>query len=186
MDNRRGMMRTFLFENLRDLMVRNVFEKITIKQICDETGVIRATFYNYFDDKYDCLNAIVYQDLVENTAEYLHKKDITGMLKVMYETIEDNLDFYRVGYNVVGQNSFEDMIRANLAMNFKSYFEENRNENYLPVYSNEVLSAYYAECLAFNIKLFVFQKTRNVTVDQMCKMTVDLMKNSFVDFVEQE
>ena len=65
MENRRGMMKSFLYENLRDLMQKQMFEKITIKQICDATGVIRATFYNYFEDKYDCLNCIVYHDIAE-------------------------------------------------------------------------------------------------------------------------
>ena len=37
MENHKGMMRSFLCENLRDLMRKNVFEKITIKQICDQT-----------------------------------------------------------------------------------------------------------------------------------------------------
>ena len=56
MESRRATMKSALAENLRVLMTRKMYEKITIKQICDETGVIRATFYNYFDDKYDCLN----------------------------------------------------------------------------------------------------------------------------------
>ena len=53
MENHKGYMQACLYENLRELMLKNLFEKITIKQICDATGVIRATFYNYFDDKYD-------------------------------------------------------------------------------------------------------------------------------------
>ena len=53
MEYRKNIMKNSLAENLRYLMQRKVFEKITIKQICDETGVIRATFYNYFEDKYD-------------------------------------------------------------------------------------------------------------------------------------
>lgn len=184
MENRRGMMRIFLFENLRDLMLKNIFEKITIKQICDETGVIRATFYNYFDDKYDCLNSIVHQDLVENTKECRDEQDIIGMLRIMFETIEENSDFYQVGYNVIGQNSFEDMIRNNLTDIFMQYFEDNRNDAYLPIYSNDILSQYYAECLAFDIKTFVFHRNPPLSVDAMVTMTVDLMKNSFADFVE--
>ena len=61
-------MKNSLAENLRYLMQRKVFEKITIKQICDETGVIRATFYNYFEDKYDCLNWIVHNIFTDGFA----------------------------------------------------------------------------------------------------------------------
>ncbi len=71
-DVRRGTMKTVLAENLRELMKKKLFEKIAIKQICDETGVIRATFYNYFDDKYDCLNWIIHRDFFNNE-ELLYK-----------------------------------------------------------------------------------------------------------------
>ena len=63
METHKELMRSYLCESLRQLMERTLFEKITIKQICDRAGVIRATFYNYFDDKYDCLSSIVFLDL---------------------------------------------------------------------------------------------------------------------------
>lgn len=40
-------------ESLKVLMRNHPFEKITIKMITDEAGVIRPTFYNYFCDKYE-------------------------------------------------------------------------------------------------------------------------------------
>ena len=52
MVNKKSMMKVNLCESLRGLMLKRPFEKITIKNICDETGVIRATFYNHFEDKY--------------------------------------------------------------------------------------------------------------------------------------
>ena len=42
-----------LAESLKSLVARTPFEKITIKQITDGAGVIRVTFYNHFQDKYD-------------------------------------------------------------------------------------------------------------------------------------
>ena len=125
MEDHKGYMRACLYENLRELMLKNVFEKITIKQICDATGVIRATFYNYFDDKYDCLNAIVYHDFVESFhADTISKSlrgEIDGLefkatsstteliernIQYILEIIDKNRSFYRLAYNVTGQNSF--------------------------------------------------------------------------------
>lgn len=45
----------FLLTAFASLIAKNPFEKITVKQICDESYVPRATFYNYFEDKYDLL-----------------------------------------------------------------------------------------------------------------------------------
>lgn len=37
------------------LLCKKPFEQITIGEICEESSYPRATFYNYFDDKYDLL-----------------------------------------------------------------------------------------------------------------------------------
>ncbi len=185
MENHRMMMREFLFENLRDLMVKHVFEKITIKMICDETGVIRATFYNYFDDKYDCLNAIIHHDLVENAHDSLLKHNAKEVLTVMFETVQDNRAFYRVGYNVVGPNGFEALLQENLALMVNEFFEESRDDLYLPQYSNSLLANYYAQTLAYSIKTLVFEKDGVRSVEDAVNLTLDLMQHSFVDFVKE-
>ena len=51
--NEKVTMKDLLSEGLYILMQQKPFEKITIKQICDKTGVIRGTFYNHFMDKYE-------------------------------------------------------------------------------------------------------------------------------------
>ena len=115
MESHKELMRSYLCESLRELMVRSLFEKITIKQICDRAGVIRATFYNYFDDKYDCLNAIVKLDLGTVTEE----ENIEQVIRNVLTTIEKNRAFYKAAYRVTGQNSFEDMVRGNLAASLR-------------------------------------------------------------------
>ncbi len=183
MEYHKNLMKISLAENLRQLMERNLFEKITIKQICDATGVIRATFYNYFSDKYDCLNWIIYHDIVETTKDSVisgeFEKALTDSLSVLLE----NKQFYRIAYHVTGQNSFEDMIRDNLRILVLKFLERYRREDYLPKYSNALLSRYYAESLAFTIRMFVNEIGGAMSVEETKQMILDLMKNSFFDFV---
>lgn len=54
-----------LIESLKRLALKKSFEKITIRDITDEAGLIRSTFYNHFSDKYALLEAIFYRDVVE-------------------------------------------------------------------------------------------------------------------------
>ena len=183
MENRKGMMRASLYESLRELMLKKVFEKITIKQICDQTGVNRATFYNYFDDKYDCLNAIVHHDLTEEMLSNPDKDVAKNTIEHALQRVDENRNFYRIAYNVTGQNSFEDMIRVNLQLMFEEYFRHYRKPGYLEQYPDALLSAYYGECLAFVIKQFVFRKDGELTVKQAAAMLLDLMGHSFYDFV---
>ena len=39
-----------------ELLSAKSFEEITVNEICEYSNYPRATFYNYFDDKYDLLN----------------------------------------------------------------------------------------------------------------------------------
>ena len=114
MERRKGQMKDTIAESLRRLMERNLFEKITIQQICEGAGVIRATFYNYFDDKFDCLNYIVYKDITEEYMESFTRDDFNSGIQHCLEHVQEHREFYRVAYTVTGQNSFENMIRENL------------------------------------------------------------------------
>ena len=170
MEYHKNVMKVALSRSLRELMTRNLFEKITIKKICDETGVIRATFYNYFDDKYDCLNWIVYHDVVESTRSYVEKGDFKGVISVVLKNVEENRAFYKAAYQVTGQNDFEDMVRANTCILIKEY-------------DNEILSRYFAEAFAFHIRIFVLDSKKR-SVEEMKQMSIDLLNHSFSDFVD--
>jgi AcrR family transcriptional regulator len=177
MEYRKGIMKTSLAENLRVLMTRKLFEKITIKQICDETGVIRATFYNYFDDKYDCLNWIVHMDLLvdENKERELSFEEY---FQRIFTTVDQNRDFYRAAYQVIGQNSFEDMIKDNLTENVEQYLKRNRDPSFLPGYDTAFLARYYAESLNFVVRNYVYVDT-DKSPKEMTRMVHDLMTHSF-------
>lgn len=59
---RSNIVNTFL-----DLLNDTHFEKLTVKQIVDNTGISRSTFYLHFYDKYDLLEQVT-EDI---TAEFL-------------------------------------------------------------------------------------------------------------------
>ncbi len=41
---------------LLELLTERSFESVTVNELCQRSGYPRATFYNYFDDKFDLLN----------------------------------------------------------------------------------------------------------------------------------
>ena len=55
----RNAIDTLLAESLKELTIKQPIEKITIKEITDKAGVIRLTFYNHFQDKYELLEWII-------------------------------------------------------------------------------------------------------------------------------
>ena len=78
------------------LLSNNSFEEITVGELCNNTNYPRATFYNYFDDKYDLLN-YCWQTLALKIGfdEYKHSED-NEMLYVYFDRIynftKDNIE----------------------------------------------------------------------------------------------
>ena len=56
---------TLLAESFKELAKKHPIEKITIKEITDLAGVIRPTFYNHFQDKYELVEWIITTDLLD-------------------------------------------------------------------------------------------------------------------------
>lgn len=56
---------TLLAESFKELTLKQPIEKITIKEITDKAGVIRPTFYNHFQDKYELLEWIIMTQIIE-------------------------------------------------------------------------------------------------------------------------
>lgn len=62
------------------------YEKCTIKDIINEVGIAKGTFYHYFNSKEEVLDAVVlrYSDIVRNNAEeILAMKNISPVEKLM-------------------------------------------------------------------------------------------------------
>ena len=112
-----------------------------------------------------------------------NSKDIdktTGRYNI-YFIIEKNKEFYKVAYNVVGQNGFEEIINNCYAESVLTFLNEKRDPDILPQYSNELLSKYYGQTLAFITKQFVFDKT-NPSILETRKKALDLMSHSIIDY----
>ena len=84
---RKKMTKALIGESLKVLMRNHPFEKITIKMITDEAGVIRPTFYNYFCDKYEVVEWIFNEYIIEKVRAMFEQKMYTEGLTVicMYE-----------------------------------------------------------------------------------------------------
>ena len=68
--------RNELRQGLLRLLKERPFEKITVKEICLESGINKMTFYKHYDDKYDllddCVKTIshqIYVDVVNEKAD---------------------------------------------------------------------------------------------------------------------
>lgn len=97
-----------LADSFRELVLTTPFQKISIKLITDKAGVIRPTFYNYFQDKYEVIEYLFEKDISSKVKVMLDNDMDAEAIRLMFLCFEKNRDYYRGLFEVTGQNSFEE------------------------------------------------------------------------------
>ena len=64
-------------EGLKNLLRTKDLDRIRIKEITDEVGLMRPTFYNYFQDKYEVVEYIFTHEVLEPMRPFLQ----SGLVK---------------------------------------------------------------------------------------------------------
>lgn len=146
-----------LAESFKELACRQPIEKITIKEITDKAGVIRPTFYNHFQDKYELLEWIIKQQILEPVRPLVFAGMIDEGLTLMFTTIEKEREFYGKAVRLEGQNSFrsivEKCIRETLleVLTLKQGRAESGKSRKYPWLTPENMAEFYAQAMCFVI-----------------------------------
>ncbi len=165
-------MKDLLCEGLFLLMQEKPFEKITIKQICDRTGVIRGTFYNHFMDKYEALEYLVYSMLCEDADEL----DPKASFKNMFNTIYLNQDFFKSCFKITGQNGFEELLQNIFESIFDDAFNKLDFSELDPLFTRKFLVEYYS-----NNAIYFFRKWVKENFRTSCEDYYVLVYTTFVN-----
>ena len=98
-----------LAESLKELSKTKPIEKITIKEITDKAGVIRPTFYNHFQDKYELLEWITVNELFAPVDPLFSNGMLKEGVTFILTTMEREKEFYKRAAQLEGQNSFNEI-----------------------------------------------------------------------------
>ena len=140
-----------LAASLKSLAVRHPFEKITIKQITDGAGVIRVTFYNHFQDKYDLLEWIMRTEILEPVRILLANSMFREAVVLIFRNMQKDKDFYMHIVNMEGQNSFSEMAERGIEEILRHAIGGTELSGKGPNVwiSPEFVSKYYAKAMTF-------------------------------------
>lgn len=146
-----------LSDSLVSILLTKRFEDITVGEICDESGYPRATFYNYFDDKYDLLGFYWYIVFRQVKLEDFITKDVQSSLDAYFERLFDMLDenkriIKKLLVNNKRDGYFITSCKTYLASNVKAMLNKLTDETTSPV-PNDILAEHIANTL-----LLVFGK----------------------------
>lgn len=96
-----------LAESFKELASNNPIEKITIKDITDKSGVIRPTFYNHFQDKYELIEWLVREQILKPAKPLIQNGMISEAIVLMFTSLEKDKAFYANAAKLEGQNSLK-------------------------------------------------------------------------------
>jgi AcrR family transcriptional regulator len=115
-DRRVKYTKMVLKESLIDLLSKKDISCITIKQICEEADINRATFYTHYSDQFDLLRQIE-DEFLQNVKVYIavfkqKKADaiLVDVLEEIFEYIKDNAKLCRLLLSKQGNLEFQKRI----------------------------------------------------------------------------
>lgn len=123
----RGAQRTLeSFSNtMFELLSEEPFEKISVNKICDISNFPRATFYNYFDDKFDLVDYcwyVIAQDIeVDKVTKVKSNQSLIVYFDRLYDVFKSNQHLLD---NILQYNDFS----GQLVNSFINYFKDKMQE----------------------------------------------------------
>jgi probable dihydroxyacetone kinase regulator len=79
---------------LKELMMTMSFEKITVLDITEKCNIHRQTFYYHFQDRYELLDWLLYNEIVEPLTNDFTLDNMYEKLFDMFQTMASNKKFY--------------------------------------------------------------------------------------------
>lgn len=164
----------------KELLVQHPFEKISILMITDRAGIRRPSFYYYFQDKYDLLEWILYEEVIESTRKPLEKGLLDEAIDTFFSRLYADAAFYRKAFEVTGQNGFEDAFRRLLRELFLSCMSEKAKEQFPVGLPADSAAMYHSICITAVVKNWLSAK-RPVPVEQIIESYHFLCTTSLLD-----
>ena len=171
-----------LAKSFKELAVHCPIEKITIKEITDGAGVIRPTFYNHFQDKYELLEKIILTELLEPIGILIENRMVTEAFVLLFSSIEKDCDFYMQEVRLEGQNSFESIAKSCVKEILLEIIEKSA-KNKIPKFhwlTPERIADYYAQSMC-SIVISWIKSGMTVSPKELAEIYEYVMKTSIDD-----
>jgi probable dihydroxyacetone kinase regulator len=174
--------KTLLAESFKELALEKPVEKITIKEITDRAGVIRVTFYNHFQDKYELLEWICREEVLAPVRILLGNNMQREAVTFIFTAILKNKEFYSHVARTKGQNSFESIVQNLVSETINDYFLSNhvgksRKYSWLTL---KWIADYYAQSLTFVLMGWI-ERGMTIPPEDMVDMYSFIASHSMMD-----
>ena len=178
--------RYLLADSFRELVLEKPIEKITIKEITDRAGVIRVTFYNHFQDKYELLEWICREEIINPLRILLWNNMKQEAFTFMLSNIVKSREFYMRAVRLEGQNSFESILKVCFTEVVTDYLNEHmkNSKRRFEWLTPERAGQFYAQSLSYILITWI-KSGMNESPDEMVSIYEYISSHSMLDLPEE-
>ena len=173
-----------LAESLKSLAATKPIEKITIKEITDKAGVIRPTFYNHFQDKYELLEWITINELFSPVEPFLSNGMLKEGVTFILTQIEKEKDFYKRAAQLEGQNCFNEIFTRCVGRAVKKYLDLQclaKVAEY-PWLTEDLVAEFLAHSISW-VTIQWIMRGMNVPVEELTDVYVKIFHSPIIEVV---
>lgn len=139
------------------LMQEKRFDDITVNDICDQAEISRTTFYHYYIDKYDWLEKVVYDTVIEDFSHVGDPKTrspeiVIGMLTTAFQNVKRNVSFYAVILKKENSQLFRERIYNSLI----THFEQKAGSESTPTHEQQMAARFIASATVSIIEWWIY------------------------------
>ena len=173
-----------LIRSFKELALHHPIEKITIKEITDKAGVIRPTFYNHFQDKYELLERIINTELLEPIRPLLENQMVNEALLLLFTNIGKERAFYMQAVRLEGQISFEFIARNCVKQILLDIMEQNKTDviRKFSWLTAERIAEYYAQSTC-SVAIVWIKSGIAITARELVEIYDYMMKHSIAEIL---
>lgn len=173
-----------LAESFKELAAAKPIEKITIKEITDRAGVIRPTFYNHFQDKYELLEWIVRSELVTPMLPFFARGMVQEGITLSLNKMQEDDLFYQNAVRLEGQNSFAEILQTSILNIILNFLNEKTLKIKMPYawMTPERIAKFYAGTLELVITEWV-RDGMDVPIDELVDVFIYMVNHSTIQML---
>ena len=188
MERKSELTKALLGEKFKELVAKKGFEKLTIKMITDAAGVIRPTFYNYFQDKYEVMEWLLWEDVFEEVSELMEQERGMESLQLLLWKFEEDKNYYEKVFEVTGQNSFEEMLYGQVFHMEEILVKHHplKHLRNMPHVDEKVFLEFHAISLVDGLKYWLLKESKSISAEDAMEFYRYMMSHSIMDLLDIE
>lgn len=142
------MTKKALAASLKKIIQKKPLGKITVREIIEDCGVNRKTFYYHFKDIYDLVKWIFEKEAIEIVKQYGLILNYRDAIEFVMDYVEKNKLFCNCAFDAIGRDELKQFFQKNFFSIVNNIVEQLSEGKNIPEDYKKFLVSFYTNALA--------------------------------------